>query len=38
MRGGTVNYLIRTHKLLSVVLAVLAVFAIVSYIGNRLWF
>jgi hypothetical protein len=28
---------IRTHKVLSVIIAVLALFAIVSYIGNRFW-
>jgi hypothetical protein len=30
-------FFIRTHKVLCVIMAVLAVFTIVSYIGNRWW-
>jgi hypothetical protein len=32
-----VKELIRTHKTLSVIIAVMAMFAVVSYIGNRWW-
>jgi hypothetical protein len=37
MQGGTVKDFIRTHKVLSVIIAVLVVFFVVSYIGNRWW-
>jgi hypothetical protein len=33
-----VKELIRTHKVLTVVIVMMAVFAIVSYVGNRWWF
>jgi hypothetical protein len=32
-----VKELIRTHKVLSVIIAAMAVFAVVSYVGNRWW-
>jgi hypothetical protein len=32
-----VKELIRTHKVLSVIVVMMVVFAIVSYIGNRWW-
>lgn len=35
--GGTALDIIRSHKVLSVIIAALIVFGIISYVGNHLW-